>query len=104
MEWLEGIGHVIGVIAGIASGAAVLCGIVYVFVKWILKQNKQSEDIQALRSQHEADNKAVEKELCVISYALLATLDGLKQLHCNGEVSNAYKMMQKHINKSAHDQ
>lgn len=103
MEWIESTGHLIGVIAGIISGIAVVCGVIYAFVKWVLKQNKQSSDIEALRKHHEEDQAKIKDELCVISYALLATLDGLKQLNCNGEVTQAHSMLQKHLNKSAHD-
>ena len=104
MEWIESTGHLLGVIAGIISAIALVCGIIYAFVRWLLKQNKQSVDIEELRKHHEDDQTKVKDELCVISYALLATLDGLKQLNCNGEVTKAYMMLQKHLNKSAHDQ
>lgn len=104
MEWLEDIGYVIGVIVGIISGIAALCGLVYAFVKWLLKQNQQSNEIAALKETHEDDKQIIEKELCVITDALFAVLDGLIQQGCNGNVSKVYKKMQDHINKSAHDQ
>lgn len=104
MEMLEKAGHVIGVFAGIVGGIAAVCGLIYAFVKWLQKQNNQSNEITALRERHDCDNEAVKDELCVITYTLLAILDGLKQQGCNGEVSKAYKTLQKHINKSAHDQ
>ena len=34
---------------------------------------------------------------------LLATLDGLKQLGANGNVSDAYQRLEKHLNQSAHE-
>ena len=43
------------------------------------------------------------KEQCVICYGLLATLDGLKQLGANGNVSDAYQRLEKHLNQSAHE-
>jgi uncharacterized iron-regulated membrane protein len=104
MEWFESVGHVIGVIAGIVGGIAAVCGIIYAFVRWILRQNKQSTDIEALRQHHEEDQAKLKEELCVITYALFAALDGLKQQGCNGAVTSAHTMLQKHINKSAHDQ
>ena len=42
--------------------------------------------------------------LCVISYAMLASLDGLMQLHCNGNVTKAHGRLEKHLNKQAHGQ
>lgn len=104
MEILEKVGHIIGIAVGIISGIAAICGLIYAFVKWLQKQNNQSNEITALRERHECDNEAVKDELCVIIYTLFAVLDGLKQKGCNGEVSKAYQMLQKHINKSAHDQ
>lgn len=66
------------------------------------KENKK--EIQNLKEMHQKDIKEIQKELCVMNYALLATLDGLKQLHCNGNVTDAYNMLEKHINKQAHEQ
>lgn len=104
MEFFESTGHVIGVFAGIVGGIATVCGLIYAFVRWILRQNKQSTDIEALRKHHEDDQNKLKEELCVITYALFAALDGLKQQGCNGAVTSAHEMLQKHINKSAHDQ
>lgn len=104
MEMLENAGHLIGVVVGIVSGIAAICGLIYAFAKWLQKQNQQSDEIARLRQMHENDKRIIEKELCVITDALFAVLDGLIQKGCNGNVSKAYKKMQDHINKSAHDQ
>lgn len=104
MEWFESVGHFVGVCAGIVGGVAAVCGMIYAFVRWIHKQNKQSTDIEALRKHHEDDQAKLNEELCVITYALFAALDGLKQKGCNGAVTSAHTMLQKHINKTAHDQ
>lgn len=104
MEWLESVGHAIGVIAGIVGGVAAVCGIIYAFVRWLIKQDEQSAEIKALRVQHEADQERTRDELCVISYALLAALAVLNTLTATEEVTQAYQMLQKHLNKSAHDQ
>ena len=84
-------------------------------IKWFLKQNKQSENIEKLREQHNKDIEEAKKkesediqsikdELCVISYAMLASLDGLMQLHCNGNVTKAHDRLEKHMNQQAHGQ
>ncbi len=44
----------------------------------------------------------ISSELCLLSYCVGATLDGLKQLNCNGEVTEAKKKMEKHLNQQAH--
>lgn len=104
MEFFESAGHVIGVFAGIVGGIAAVCGLIYAFVRWLIKQDEQSAKIEALREQHEADQERTRDELCVISYALLAALAVLNTLTATEEVTQAYQMLQKHINKSAHDQ
>ena len=75
------------------GAAAVLCGFIFRFVKWVVEQKEQSEKINE-----------VQAEQTVICYVLLAALDGLKQLGANGEVTKAHDMLSKHINKKAHDQ
>lgn len=100
-----------------AFSAAVLAlwGIIYAVIKWFQKQNQQTKDIADLKALHIADMKeakdketadmqAIKDELCVLSYAMLASLDGLQQLHCNGNVTKAHNMLEKHINQQAHGQ
>lgn len=84
-------------------------GVAVAVIKWVLNQNKQSTDIQELRELHKMDIETTKKkesediqsikdELCVISYAMLASLDGLMQLHCNGNVTKAHDRLEKHLN------
>ncbi len=90
-------------------------GVLFTAFKWFVAQNKQSADIKALKELHEKDMEetrknednelqALKDELCLLSYAMLAALDGLKQLHCNGEVTKAHTKLEKHINQRAHNQ
>ena len=46
----------------------------------------------------------VKKEDTLVIYALRACLDGLQQKGCNGKVTEAIQLIDKHINKAAHDQ
>ncbi len=89
--------------------------LLYRVVNWFRKQEEQSVDIESLRKQHEDDMKAMSEkqaadiqelkdEQCLMSYAMLACLDGLKQLHCNGEVTIAHGKLEKHLNQKAHNQ
>lgn len=98
----------------IAAVTAISVAIVSV-IKWFQKQDKQSKDIEALKQLHMDDMKkataretkelgAIKNELCVLSYAMLAALDGLKQQGCNGNVTRAYEDLEKHLNKKAHEQ
>lgn len=90
--------------AAVLGALTAIGGAVYGIIKWIQKQEKQSTDIEDLRKKQAEDTKAVQDELCLISYALLACLDGLKQQGCNGAVTEAHTKMEKHLNQRAHDQ
>ena len=52
----------------------------------------------------EKENEQIKKEDALVIYALRACLDGLHQKGCNGRVTEAIEMIDKHINKAAHDQ
>lgn len=83
-------------------------GVIGAFLIAINKKIQSPKDnatkIDELEKHHNADIADIKNELCVMNYALLATLDGLKQLNCNGNVTKAYEMLEKHLNKQAHDQ
>ncbi len=102
-------------LSAFAAAVLALWGIAYAVIKWFQKQNQQTKDIESLKALHIADMKAakekeaadmqaIKDELCVLSYAMLASLDGLQQLHCNGNVSKAHTMLEKHLNQQAHGQ
>lgn len=88
----------------VIGSIGVIVGVVFAFVKWVLKQDKQSIDIKELNEQHTEDIKAVQEELCVVNYAILAALDALKQQGYNGGVTEARERLEKHINRKAHGQ
>lgn len=91
-------------VAALIGALTAIGGAIVAIVVWVQKPKKNKESIAELRQTHEEDMKTVKDELCVISYAMLASLDGLKQLHCNGEVTKAHEALEKHLNKRAHDQ
>ena len=102
-------------IGSVVAAILTIGGVAVAIIKWVLNQNKQSEDIDALKKKHDedmaatkeqekADVQAIKDELCVLSYAMLAALDGLKHLHCNGEVTRAHDRLEKHLNQTAHGQ
>ncbi|MBQ2614752.1 MAG: branched-chain amino acid ABC transporter permease [Clostridia bacterium] len=90
--------------ATILTSALTILGIVWGIVLWVLKQNKNPKKIEDLQTQHNKDIKELKDELCVLSYAMLAALDGLMQLKCNGNVTKAHDRLEKHLNQQAHDQ
>ncbi len=92
------------IITAFAFISAVI-GIIALFVKlvrWVDKQKQQTTEINALKNKHDKDMSAVNDELTVICYALLAALDGLKQLGANGNVTAAYDKLEKHLNTKSH--
>ena len=102
-------------LAALIGAVGGIWAVVYAIIKWFQKQEKQSTDIAALKELHKKDIEATQKkesedlkaindELCVLSYAMLAALDGLKQQGCNGEVTKAHDRLEKHLNQKAHDQ
>ena len=86
------------------GATGVILGVVTAFVKWLSKQEKQSVDIEALKEHHDNDLKSVQEELCVVNYAVLASLDALMQRGYGGNVAEAHIKLQKHINNKAHKQ
>lgn len=90
-----------GKVAGVFSAFVIT---LYKLFKWLDNQQRQDKAIEELRAEHKRDIEAIMKENCVMCYGLFATLDGLKQLGANGNVTDAYNKLEKHINKTAHDQ
>lgn len=68
-------------------------GVLIAVYKWFDKQNKQDKDIAKMK-----------EEMCLLTYGILACLDGLQQLGCNHTVPETRDKIEKHINKAAHDQ
>ena len=66
-------------------------GVIFSVYRWYLRQGKQDKNIKSLR-----------EEQCLICYGMLACLEGLKQLNCNGPVTDARDKLSKYINQKAH--
>lgn len=91
-------------VAAVLGAVLTIGGFVWGIVRWLLKQNHLKTELADLRKLHEDDTNATRDELCILTYAVSAVLDGLKQLNCNGEVSKAHEALIKHLNKQAHEQ
>ena len=92
---------VTAVCAMIAAVGGIIA-LIFKFVRWVDRQKEQDAELRALKATHEADIKNLQEELTVVCYALLACLDGLKQLGANGNVSHAHAVLDKHLNQKAH--
>jgi len=78
--------------AELIGAAGVIGGAVFGAVKWIFRQNRQDEDIRAIK-----------EEQTLLCYALKACLDGLEQLGANHTVPVAKDKLEKYLNQKAHD-
>lgn len=78
-------------IASVITALGVIFGVIFAVYRWYLKQEKQDEDI-----------KAIKDEQTLLTYGVLACLKGLKEQGCDGPVTTAIDQIEKHINKQAH--
>ena len=79
-------------LAAVLGAFGAIGTMLYKSFRWMEQQKSQEIEIENIK-----------KEQCIMCYGLLATLDGLKQLGANGNVSDAYQRLEKHLNKTAHD-
>ena len=78
--------------ATLIGALSAIGALLYKMFKWMEQQKQQETEIAAIK-----------KEQCLICFCMLATLDGLKQLGANGNVTEAYQKLEKHLNKTAHE-
>ncbi len=86
-------------IAEFIGAAGVIVTMAVAVIKWFARQAKQDDDIRGIRE----EQQEIKAEQGIMSYALLACLDGLKQLGANGNVTAAHAKLEKYLNKKAHD-
>ena len=83
-------------------------------VRWFDQQEKQSNDIEKLKSQHEADVEMLENELAteirknnielqILTRGILACLKGLQEKGCNGPVTETANEIERYLNQKAHE-
>ena len=78
--------------AALVTALCTLGALLYKLIQWIERQKEQDKEI-----------KSIKEEQSILCYGLLATLDGLKQLGANGNVTDAHNKLEQHLNKTAHD-
>ena len=79
-------------LAAVLGALGTIAAFLYRSFRWMERQKLQEAEIENIK-----------KEQCIMCYGLLATLDGLKQLGANGNVSDAFQKLEKHLNQTAHD-
>jgi hypothetical protein len=101
---VENLAEYIITVSKIIGALGVILGVIIAAFRWFARQEKQSCDIDRLHEIHDADLKSVQEELCIVNYAVLASLDALMQRGYGGNVAEAHVKLQKHINNKAHRQ
>ena len=81
-----------------------MLGVVWGLFNFNSKMLDHISDLERRLTAQEKEIVRMKKEDTLVIYALRACLDGLKQQGCNGRVTGACDMLDKHINKAAHDQ
>ena len=89
--------------ASLFTAFVVLIGALFAVYRWYLKQNAQSDEIDALKTQHAEDIKHLKNENALVCFALSACLDGLQQLGANHTVPLAKEKLDKYLNQQAHE-
>lgn len=77
-------------------------GVIFAVYRWYLHQQDQDKLIEKMRKEQAGEIADLKKEQQLLTYGILACLDGLKQLNCNGSVSEAQDKISKHLNAQAH--
>ena len=83
--------EIIIIVASVITALGTIIGCFTAIHKWILRQNKQDEDI-----------KSIKEEQKILTTGVLACLKGLKEQGCDGPVTVAIAEIEDHINKQAH--
>lgn len=78
-------------IAATITALGVIFGAIFAAHKWFLKQEKQDQDI-----------KAIKEEQSILTQGVLACLMGLKEQGCNGPVTEAIDRIETYLNEKAH--
>lgn len=83
--------EIIVTVASVIAALGVILGLFITIHKWVLKQNKQDDDISSIK-----------EEQSILTKGVLACLKGLKEQGCDGPVTTAIVEIEDHLNKEAH--
>ena len=91
-------------LAEILGACSVILGVIIGGYKLYDRLLDRMDEIEKRMNAQEKELERMKKEDTLVIFALRACLDGLKQQGCNGKVTEAFDMLDKHINKAAHNQ
>lgn len=101
----NGILVVLGIIVAIVAGITAIIMI----VKWITglhdkvqKWDGYEKTMENCQTDIDAKLQQLQAEQCMLTYCMMAVLDGLHQQGCNGKVTEAREKLDKYLNKTVH--
>lgn len=97
METAITINSIIGV-AGILVAITAGLGALLTLYRYIVDNHDRTQRWD----EQDKEIKAIKAEQCMLTYCMMATLDGLSQLGANGKVTEARQALDKYMNKQAH--
>lgn len=100
MEQIDIIVKVIITLASLLTAAGVIFGVIKPLITALKKWNGYDQQITDISN----DIQTLRTEQYVQTRVMLATLDGLHQLGCNGKVTEATEELNDYINKLSHKQ
>lgn len=100
MEQIDIIVKVIITLASLLTAAGVIFGVIKPLITVLKKWNGYDQQITDISN----DIQTLRTEQYVQTRVMLATLDGLHQLGCNGKVTEATEELNDYINKLSHKQ
>lgn len=83
--------EIIIIIASVITALGTIIACFTTIHKWVLRQNKQDEDIRSIKDEQK-----------ILTTGVLACLKGLKEQGCDGPVTEAITSIENHLNKEAH--
>lgn len=98
MEVIKDASTVIGLVLSFVS----FIGLLWAVFKFVDRQGELDKEMALMKVERKAEDNHIKEELRVLTYGMLAALDGLKQVGANGNVTDAYDALSKHLNKAAH--
>lgn len=100
MEQIDIIVKVIITLASLLTAAGVIFGVIKPLITALKKWNGYDQQITDISN----ELQTLRTEQYVQTRVMLATLDGLHQLGCNGKVTEATEELNDYINKLSHKQ
>ena len=75
-----------------------------IYLRYDTKLEEIENRIEDNHIESEAKSQQMQTELFILTQCMAAVLDGLKQMNCNGKVTEAQTLLDEYLVKRAHEQ